>query len=264
MVGVGPGDPELITIKAVKALKGSDFIFYPDVTFGKNKAAYNIVKSGIEFIELFGGRDIAAERLIPLEVEMKLPSGRNDELYRENALKIIDKLREGVCSYITIGDPMFYSTYWGLYNAIKDEAVKNSAELNINIIGGISSFNYSFNLIGEPYIIKNSSVFITVPIKKDLKEMEDEINFMAKKSAKPQVIVFMKAGAYLKNIMEIFKDSYIDSFKEGKLKLYLIERSRLLDGFCDNDLNLKIKINKDGSEAGFDFDYFSILIGVFL
>ncbi|MCL4322176.1 MAG: precorrin-2 C(20)-methyltransferase [Deltaproteobacteria bacterium] len=259
MVGVGPGDPELITLKAVKVLKSSDFIFYPEVTFGKNKIAYNIVKSAIE---LFGGRDIAGERMIPLEIEMKLSKGRNDELYKENALKIIGKLREGACSYITIGDPMFYSTYWGLYNAIKNEAVKNNEELKINITPGISSFNYSFNLIGEPYIIKNSSVFITVPIKKDLKEIEGEINFMAKKSAKPQVIVFMKTGAYLKNIMEIFKNSYINNFKEGKLKLYLIERSRLLDGFCDDDLNLKTKINSGGLEV--EFDYFSILIGVFL
>lgn len=259
MVGVGPGDPELITLKAVNALKGSDFIFYPAVTSGKNKAAYNIIKSSMD---LSVERGIAEDRLIPLEIEMKRSKGRNDELYRENALKIINKLREGTCSYITIGDPMFYSTYWGLYNAIKDEAVKNNTELKINIISGISSFNYAFNLIGEPYIIKNSSVFITVPIKKDLKEMEGEINFMAEKNTKPQVIVFMKAGAYLKNILKIFKDSYYNNFREGKLKLYLIERSKLLDGFVGSDLNLKTKTNGDGLEV--EFDYFSILIGVFL
>ncbi len=259
MVGVGPGDPELITIKAVNTLKRSDFIFYPAVTSGKNKLAYNVVKS---IINLPGGWDIAEERLIPLEIEMKLSKGGNDRLYKENAIKIINKLSKGDCSYVTIGDPMFYSTYWGLYNAVKDEAAKNNAALKINVVSGISSFHYSFNLIGEPYIIKNSSVLITVPVKKDLKEMEGEINFMAKKNMKPQVIVFMKAGFYIESILGIFKNLYHNNFREGRLKLYLIEKSELLDGFCDSDLNLKIKRNSDDSEAG--FDYFSILIGVFL
>lgn len=260
-IGVGTGDPELLTIKAVHALKDSDFIFYPAVISGKNRIAYDVIKSSMDLPE-FGGWTIAEDRLIPLEIEMKMSKGRNKDLYRSNALSIINKLKEGTCSYITVGDPMFYSTYWGLHNAVKNEAAKNNTDLKINIISGISSFNYSLNLIGEPYVIKNGSVFITVPIGKSLNEMKDEMNFMAIKTAKPQVVIFMKAGAYVKNILEIFKNSYYDSFRRGKLKLYLIEKSKLLDNFCDNELNLKTNINSENLDV--EFDYFSILVGVFL
>jgi cobalt-factor II C20-methyltransferase (EC 2.1.1.151) len=45
IVGVGPGDPELITVKAVNTLIKSDFIFYPDVCGGKNRIAYDIIKN---------------------------------------------------------------------------------------------------------------------------------------------------------------------------------------------------------------------------
>jgi len=210
-----------------------------------------------------GDWTITEDRLIPLDVEMKMSRGRNSDLYKGNALSIINKLKEGVCSYITVGDPMFYSTFWGLYNAVKNEAAENNTNLKINIISGISSFNYSLNLIGEPYIIKNSSVFITVPIGKGLKETKDEINFMATKIAKPQVIIFMKAGAYVQNILEIFKNLYYDSFRKGKLRLYLIEKSKLLDDFCDSELNI-IRANTNREDLGIKFDYFSILIGVFL
>lgn len=257
---MGPGDPELITLKAFNALKNSDFVFYPAVTYGKNKVAYEILKSLIGMPS--GCWNIAEDRLIPLEVEMKRSEGRNNLLYKENALKILDKLKEGVCSYITIGDPMFYSTYWGIYNALKEEAVKIDAGLDIAVINGISSFNYALSLIGEPYVIKNSSVLITVPVKKDLGEIEAEIDFIGKKNTRPQAIVFMKAGGYLKGILAVFKRLYFSNFKEGSLRLYLIERSKLVDGFCDGELNLKKKLDNSGTNG--EFDYFSILIGIFL
>jgi len=253
VVGVGPGDPELITVKAVNALAKSDFIFYPDVTGGKNKIAYDIIKSALKFA---GMPDVSEEKFIPLEVEMKRSTGRNGVLYEENALKIIDKFMSGadLCSYATIGDPMFYSTYWGLYNALK--AYMNTGTkvigsgIDVKIIGGVSSFHYAFGLIGEPYIAKNSSVLISVPVHKDLSEIENEIKFITGKLHRPQVIVFMKAGSYVREILDAFNRLCGSELETGGLKLYLIEKSILVDDF----------INKKES----DFDYFSILAGVFL
>ncbi len=249
IVGAGPGDPELITVKAVNALIKSDFIFYPDVCGGKNKIAYDIVKNAVKFT---GAPDFAEERLIPLEVEMKRSSGRNKNLYKENAIKIIEKLKEGSCSYVTLGDPMFYSTYWGLHDAIQEvlNSKGNDININISIVNGVSSFHYSMGLIGEPYIIKNGSVLISVPVKKDLAEIENEIKFIAGKIFKPQVIVFMKAGGYVKDILDVFKELCGKELEAGRLKLYLIEKSMLVNDFMKKkDLN---------------FDYFSILIGVFV
>jgi precorrin-2/cobalt-factor-2 C20-methyltransferase len=247
IVGAGPGDPELVTVKAVNTLIKSDFIFYPHVCGGKNKIAYDIIKNALKFA---GVPDFAEERLIPLEVEMKRSSGRNKNLYKDNAVKIIEKLKEGDCSYVTLGDPMFYSTYWGLHNAIQEVLNSEGNGININIVNGVSSFNYSLGLIGEPYIIKNSSVLISVPVKKDLTEIENEIKFIAGKISKPQVIVFMKAGSYVKDILKAFKGLCGKELEAGSLKLYLVEKSMLINDFM--------------KKKDLKFDYFSILIGVFV
>ncbi len=252
IIGVGPGDPELITVKAVNAAINSKFIFYPDVCGGKSRVAYDIIKNAVK---LSGAKELPEEMFIPLEVEMKRSNGRNDDLYYKNAIKIIEKLKEGTCSYITIGDPMFYSTYCGLHNAIdivtrSDNFLKSGYELDINIINGVSSLHYALGLIGKPYIIKNGAVFITVPIKKDLVEIESEIRFIAGKYPGPQVIVFMKAGAYVKDILSAFKRVCAAALTENRVKLYLIEKSRLINDFAERDC--------------LDFDYFSILIGVFV
>ncbi len=269
VIGMGPGDPELITVKAVNALINSDFIFYPDVSGGKNKAAYDIAKAAVRIAT---GHELEEERFLPLKVEMKRSSGRNKDLYAENAAKIAEKLKEGDCSYVTIGDPMFYSTYWGLHDAIENiidkknkhfaaaeenKGLKTGNEIEngrrgfkINIINGVSSFHYSFGLIGEPYIVKNSPVLITVPVKKDLREIEDEIRFIAGKSQKPRSIVFMKAGGYVKDILSAFEGVCGKVCPRNNPKLYLIEKSKLIDKFWE-------KKEKD-------FDYFSVLVGVFL
>jgi len=247
IIGVGPGDPELITIKAINTLKSSNFIFYPKVSYTDNSYALDIVKNYITFSE---------NQLIPLEIEMKKGSGKNKEFYEENAKKIILKLKENfICSYITIGDPAFYSTYAGIYNAIMKLSIFEKLDIEINIIPGIPSLNYSLSLIKEPYIIKNSSVLITVPVKKDKYEIKSEIKFLYEKKERPQTIVFMKAGGSIKNILEVFKNLYYNEFKTGKLKLYLIEKSEIVDNFYKEDLSVGEKEQ---------FDYFSILIAVFL
>ncbi len=247
IVGMGPGDPGLITINAINALIRSDFIFYPEVYGGKHKIAYGIIKNAVKFA---GISNLDEEKLIPLEIEMKRSTGRNDGLYKNNASKILDKLSSGAdCSYVTLGDPMFYSTYWGLYASIR-ESLKSDKSIKITVINGVSSFHYSLGLIGEPYAVKNSSVLISVPVKKDFDEIKKDIKFIADKSSRPQVIVFMKAGDYVKTILKAFKELCGNEPYEQRPKLYLIEKSVLIGDFTERkDLN---------------FDYFSIFIGVFL
>ena len=200
---------------------------------------------------------------------MKRSTGANKDLYAANAAKIIEKLKEGGrCSYVTLGDPTFYSTYWGLHGAIENILSERNGEngtvgkfrLKTNVINGVSSFHYSFGLIGEPFIIKESSVLITVPVKKDLYEIEEEIKFIAGKKSRPQSIVFMKAGGYVGDILKAFGNVCGSGPEPGggagvsgenkKYRLYLIEKSKLIEEFWEKDIP--------------DFDYFSVLIGVFV
>ncbi len=250
IVGVGPGDPDLITVKAIKALKASDYIFYPKVLYSHNNFTLEILKDNLINID--------DSKLIPLEIEMKKNFNLNKRLYDENALKIFQKLKANyVCSYITIGDPVFYSTYAELYKSLKQLANNENISLNINIISGISSLSYFLSLIKEPYIIKKSSVLITVPIGKTDFELESEVNFINSAKDKPSIIMYMKAGNYIYGILDIYKKMLYNDFKNGKLRFYILEKSQLHDNL---DLDIFISDSDDFSL----FDYFSILAVIFI
>ena len=248
IVGVGPGDPDLITLKAVKALRESDFIFYPRVLYSNNNFALDILKGNM--------LDIQDSKLIPLGIEMKKNYNLNKTLYDENALKILQKLKANYCcSYITIGDPAFYSTYSELYKSLKQLAARCNIALNINIISGISSFNYLLSLIKEPYAVKKSSVLINVPIAKTDEELESEINFIMSSKDKPSMLIYMKAGNNIYDILRIYKKMFYDYFKDGKLKFYILEKSVL-----DDNINLEFLESVNDKV----YDYFSILAVIFI
>ena len=127
-VGVGPGDPELITIKAVKALKSVDVIFVPKSHAHKQSMAFKMVKQ------------ILAEREKPAEIlELVFPMTKdelnNRKLWVENAAIVAAKAKKGNVAFITLGDPMLYSTFLYLYECVKE----TYPEIELEIIPGVTS-----------------------------------------------------------------------------------------------------------------------------
>lgn len=126
-IGVGPGAPDLLTIKAVSAIKESDYIF--EVLSGEDKdsisgkIAKQHCRPSVQFITL----------LFPMKRDKLLVQNA----WKNNAEKIAEKVNNGyVCSFVTIGDPMLYSTC----SYIIKELRKLIAPSLIEIIPGISSF----------------------------------------------------------------------------------------------------------------------------
>lgn len=104
-LGVGPGDPDLITVKSLKILQGADVIVTPTKKMGKPSIAYRIVEShipqGTEVIEMnFPMISLSEER----ETLQKQ--------WAENADAIEVMLKDGKdVVFLTLGDPMVFSTY---------------------------------------------------------------------------------------------------------------------------------------------------------
>ena len=97
-IGVGPGDPELITIKAAKALKAADIICVPKSHANKPSMALSMVKQ------------ILAEREKPAEIlELVFPMTKdelnNRKLWVENAAIVAEKAKKGNVAFITLGRP---------------------------------------------------------------------------------------------------------------------------------------------------------------
>lgn len=126
-VGVGPGDPELITLKAVRVLGRVDVVYAAAST--KNDFSH--------------ARDIAAPHLregaelarlgFPMTKDPRLL----EEAWRENAARVAAVLRQGRdAAFLTLGDPMLYSTFGYLLR----ELTKLEPGADVRIIPGVTSF----------------------------------------------------------------------------------------------------------------------------
>lgn len=125
-IGVGPGDPELLTLKAVKALQEADIIF--EVIGPNSKTS---VSGGI-----LNSLDLPAERH-PLTFSMATDYETRHQAIEKNAQIVAESLQQGkTCAFATIGDPMVYSTY--IY--LRNELLTLIPELDVKTIPGVTSF----------------------------------------------------------------------------------------------------------------------------
>lgn len=113
-VGVGPGDPELMTVKAVRVLSEVDMLAYPH----SDRDGTEAVALGIALAACKG---IEGKERIPVYVPMTRDRAALEESLREAAGRIREALEGGrSVAYITLGDPMIYSTYSSLGRMLKE------------------------------------------------------------------------------------------------------------------------------------------------
>ena len=127
-VGVGPGDPELITIKAVNIIKKADIIF----TAASSKNTYSLA------VEIASSYISASARIEKLSFPMTKDAEKVDHAWTHNANQIANVLKQGKNAvFLTLGDPTTYSTFG--YILKKMRCVMPQAK--IETIPGITSFH---------------------------------------------------------------------------------------------------------------------------
>lgn len=178
-LGVGPGDPELVTVKAVRLLREADIIAVPDKGTGE-KTALNIVKDYVD-----------SKKLMYCPTPMIRDREKLDRGYQEIADRICSLLDEGktVC-FITLGDPTIYSTY--IYVHKKVAAAGYEAEL----IPGVPSFCAVAARLGRS-LCEDSDRLLIVPASNAL---GDSMDIQANK-------VFMKAGSGIMELQQQLRDA---------------------------------------------------------
>ena len=156
MVSLGPGDFELITVKALRALKNSDAICVPtkspDHSF-KKSMTYKIVS---KLMEEFG----FDKPIIPMYTPMRFKT--------EDWQAQVDKIYESfgdyeTLSFVTLGDSAVYSTVYYLLDLIKEqnELIYEKSE----VIPGVTSFSHASAKVKKPLCVGDSS-FIIRPLHK--------------------------------------------------------------------------------------------------
>lgn len=181
-IGVGVGDPEMITVKAVNALKNLDIVIVPDAGRDFESTAYKIAK---EYLK----KDC---EIINMEFSMNPSLEKRKEERRKNGNIVERYLNAGKnVGFLTIGDPMTFSTYVYLL-----ENIKGSHE--IKTIAGISSFADMTARFNLPLVMGNETLKI-VPLHKNCdirKEIESADN-----------IVFMKVALKFSELREVIRET---------------------------------------------------------
>ena len=138
-VGVGPGDPELVTIKAQRLLQRVGTICFTQLDDGRESYALSVVRDFLDEAN-------------PEFLSITVPSDDtpvSEQTWRDAAEQIGDRLRNGQdVAFITEGDPMLYSEFSYLLGSVR-EAI---ADLRIEVIPGVSSVMAAAASSGVPLV----------------------------------------------------------------------------------------------------------------
>jgi precorrin-2/cobalt-factor-2 C20-methyltransferase len=136
-VGLGPGDPELLTRKAVRVLSEVDWIFYPSE-----------LKSGTSFSwRIIAPLGLAAEKFRQVAMGMSQDRAADLQTYETAVDAIVGELRQGKSvAWITQGDPLFYSTFINLYTEMRCRF----PDVPIEIVPGVTSAHAAAAMAGVP------------------------------------------------------------------------------------------------------------------
>lgn len=129
-VGVGPGDPDLITLKAVKALNSAAVVFAAASTKNDYSLALSIAAPHMR-------PDTPVERL---GFPMTKDAAVLEAAWQANADAVLEALDQGRdAAFITLGDPMTYSTFLYLWRTMRAKR----PDVRVEIVPGVSSVQAS-------------------------------------------------------------------------------------------------------------------------
>ncbi|MFQ5957630.1 MAG: precorrin-2 C(20)-methyltransferase [Candidatus Brocadiales bacterium] len=155
-IGIGPGDPELLTLKALRILKEIDVVFVPKAGIKEESMALEIVQP------MINGKKVIEKVFPMIKNEDKLQG-----FWLDAARAIKDELAEGKdVAFLTIGDSLTFSTYVYLLRCLRDMI----PEENIHTIPGVTSFNAAASLVNLPLAQRDERLAV-IPVSDDVEAL---------------------------------------------------------------------------------------------
>ena len=187
-IGVGPGDPDLLTVKAVKAIHNADIIMCPASNEDRPSIALSVVSS---IIDKSKNQDI---------VKLIFPMTKDKDVLEDTWKKNAKIMAETVLSgknvvYLTVGDPYLYSTWIYMHKDLKE----NYPDMDISVIPGIVSMFTFASKVGVS-IAEGAEKVAIIPSCYDLSSVKE----IAKHS---ETMVFLKDGRYFDKVIQVLKES---------------------------------------------------------
>jgi precorrin-2/cobalt-factor-2 C20-methyltransferase len=233
VIGIGPGDPELLTLKAVRIIKASEVICVPKGRQEGSSLALSIVEKAVpldgkEIIEAHfpmkkTRKSAEVQQCRSAEVKKTSSLHADDELdakWNETAGEILDRLNERKeVAFLTLGDPTIYSTFYYLY----DRLLEVEPDLHIEIVPGVSSINASAARAGISLGLGNEKIavlpanymdnlrstleaFDTVVLMKVNKVLNDVVSLLSEMGLIEKAVCVSRAGMDDEEIVSDIRD----------------------------------------------------------
>ncbi len=187
-IGVGPGDPELLTVKAVKAIQNADIIMCPASNEDRPSIAFSVVSSIIDKSK--------NQEIIKLIFPMTKDKDVLEQTWKRNAKIMAETVLSGKnVVYLTVGDPFLYSTWIYMHKDLKE----NYPDMNISVIPGIVSI-FTFAAKVGVSVAEGAEKVAIIPSCYDLSSVKE----IAKHA---ESMIFLKDGRYFDQVIKVLKES---------------------------------------------------------
>ena len=197
-VGVGPGDPELLTLKAIRLIREADVIAVPGKDPGKS-VAYRIAAGVVA--------DIADKELLGIDMPMTRDKDVLSKAHREGA-ETLEKLADQgkAVVFLTLGDPTVYCTFSYLQHILEADGYETE------LVPGVTSMTAAAARLGISLTEWDEPLHV-LPATHKAEEIRDLDG----------TIVLMKSASRMKDVKDLLKESgrdvqaVIDCGMEGEI-----------------------------------------------
>ena len=187
-IGVGPGDPDLLTVKAVKAIQNADVIMCPASKEDRTSIAFSVVSPLIDKSK--------NQEIVKLIFPMTKDKDVLETTWKKNAKIMAQTVLKGKnVVYLTVGDPYLYSTWIYIHKDLKE----NHPDMEISVIPGIVSMFTFASKVGVS-IAEGAEKVAIIPSCYDLSSVKE----IAKNS---ESMIFLKDGRYFDQVIDVLKES---------------------------------------------------------
>ncbi|RED47679.1 precorrin-2 C(20)-methyltransferase [Aestuariispira insulae] len=208
-VGVGPGDPELITLKALRVIRDVPVLAWPAPLEGESMA-----------------RTIAADHLdghhkeIPIRMPMEVARFPAQQVYDTAAVEIAAELDKGHdVAVLCEGDPFFYGSFMYLFGRIAED-------YPVQVVPGVSSLMATAAAIGSPLASRNDVMTVMPgPIEEDLLE---------RRLTQVESAAIIKVGRHLPKIRRVIER--LDLMNEARYISHATMENQVVSSLSEVDL----------------------------
>ena len=186
-IGVGPGEADLLTVRAVRAIERADTVMCPASAADRPSIALSIVSELV---------DTSSKEVVKLVFPMTRDRDVLERTWDENAAAMAAKVLEGRhVVYVTVGDPHLYSTWIYMQRRIAER----HPGMDVSVVPGIVS-PFTFAAKAGVSIAEGSEKVAIIPSCYDLSSVAE----MARHA---ESLVFLKDGRYFDQVVALLRES---------------------------------------------------------